>query len=57
VVLHNKYMRQLSIGLMNLVATELKSMGGDFVLYLSHLAVLVLMMYRLLKVTMRDMGL
>jgi hypothetical protein len=50
-------MRQFSIGLMNLVATELKSMGGDFVLYLSHLAVLVLMMYRLLKVTMRDMGL
>jgi hypothetical protein len=50
-------MRQLSIGLMNPVATELKSMGGDFVLYLIHLAVLVLTMHKLLKLTMRDMDL
>jgi hypothetical protein len=57
VVLHNKYMRELSIGLMNLVGIELKSMGGDFVLHLVHLTVLVLMMYGLLKLTMRDLDL
>jgi hypothetical protein len=57
VVLHNKYMRELSIGLMNLVATELKRMGGNFALHLIHLAVLVLMMYGLLKLTMKDMDL
>jgi hypothetical protein len=57
VVLHNKYMRELSIGLMNLDGIELKSMGGDFALHLVHLAVLVLMMYGLLKLTMRDLDL
>jgi hypothetical protein len=50
-------MRELSIGLMNLVATELKRMGGNFALHLVHLAVLVLMMYGLLKLTMKDMDL
>jgi hypothetical protein len=50
-------MRELSIGLMNLVGIELKSMGGDFVLHLVHLTVLVLMMYGLLKLTMRDLDL
>jgi hypothetical protein len=47
----------LSIGLMNLVAAELKRMRGNFALHLVHLAVLVLMMYGLLKLTMRDMDL
>jgi hypothetical protein len=42
VVLNNKYMRELSIGLSNPIAAELKSMEGDFVLYLIHLVVLVL---------------
>jgi hypothetical protein len=32
-------------------------MGGDFVLHLVHLTVLVLMMYGLLKLTMRDLDL
>jgi hypothetical protein len=33
-VLNNKYMRELSICLLNPIAAELKSMEGDFVLYL-----------------------
>jgi hypothetical protein len=42
VVLNNKYMRELSIGPSNPIAAELKSMEGDFVLYLIHLVALVL---------------